>query len=266
MHSNRSTSGRRGDGIRVEAQDPFLPSTSTSNILNRGSPASASTLDEKAAYEWLARALHPEGNPLPPGQAPHTHDNAPVYKDCCKRCRRVFTAFTGTKLAGSWYSCAQLVVFLRGLLMGELTAGLARALGASRCHLGRKRTRLQDALAERFSPGHFLTPRPKPTRCSGTLARKAASMRTRRAVGPTIAEEMARSTTTGRPWSEAVGTETSDMQLETDKPALHECVRTMTEPGSLVHIDEWKAYTGLDTELGREQKTATACAKSTPTR
>ena len=56
-----------------------------------------------------------------------------------------------------------------------------------------------------------------------------------------------------------VGRESNEVRLEvvrhTDKPTLHACVKAMTEPGSLVHTDEWKAYVGLDAELGREHKT-----------
>ena len=56
-----------------------------------------------------------------------------------------------------------------------------------------------------------------------------------------------------------VGRESNEVRLEvvrhTDKPTLHACVQAMTESGSLVHTDEWKAYVGLDAELGREHKT-----------
>lgn len=115
-------------------------------------------LNEEAAYDWLVRALHPaglrcpEGHPLSGAQAPHSRENAPIVRYRCKKCHRVFTAFTGTQFARSRYTCAQRVLFLRGILKGEPTAGLARELSVNRCHLGQKRVRLQDALAERFFP------------------------------------------------------------------------------------------------------------------
>jgi transposase-like protein len=115
-------------------------------------------ISEEAAYNWLVRVLHPEGLRCPAGhllpgdQAPHVRENAPIVRYRCKKCHRVFTAFTGTQFARSRYTCVQRVLFLRGVLKGEPTAGLARELSVNRCHLGQKRVRLQEALAERFSP------------------------------------------------------------------------------------------------------------------
>ena len=115
-------------------------------------------LDEELAYEFLRKhlwpkGLHcPKGHPLPPGQAPHMVDLAPVVDYRCRTCGKVFHIFTGTALSGIRYSCVQIVLILRSIAQGTPTKHLAEELGVDRGNLLEWRHRLQALLEERFSP------------------------------------------------------------------------------------------------------------------
>jgi hypothetical protein len=55
-------------------------------------------------------------------------DRAPVLDYCCRDCGAVFNLFTGTLWAGTHYSCAQIVLILRGFAQGIPTLQLAAEL------------------------------------------------------------------------------------------------------------------------------------------
>ena len=82
-------------------------------------------LDEHECYAFLRHSLHPDGlccprgHGLPMGQAPHMRDRAPVVDYRCRECGAVFNLFTGTVWAGTHYSCAKIVLILRGFVQGE---------------------------------------------------------------------------------------------------------------------------------------------------
>jgi len=115
-------------------------------------------IDEERAYEFLVNHLWPdglrcpEGHPLAPGQGAHDYSHAPKLKYRCRTCGRVFDAFTGTVLSGRHYSCAQIVLILRGFARGTPTSHLAKELGIDRGNLLEWRHELQALLEERFSP------------------------------------------------------------------------------------------------------------------
>ena len=106
----------------------------------------AELMDERACYEYLVSALHPRGLACPgcgarEGLGVHRRRRDPVVDYRCRGtagspgCGRVFNAFTGTPLAGTPRPPSQVVLVSRGVAKGESTAGMARELGCSRCHL-----------------------------------------------------------------------------------------------------------------------------------
>jgi len=115
-------------------------------------------LDEQKCYAYLVQALYPQGlhcpagHPLAAGQKPHDRQRAPVYDYRCRTCGTVFNAFTQTVWQGSRYSCAQMVLILRGIAQGVPTEQLADELGVDRPHLLAKRHAIQQLLAQRLSP------------------------------------------------------------------------------------------------------------------
>src|SRR5262249_34824334 len=100
------------------------------------SPSATCLTSRRATTGWAGR-LYPRGRPCPPcGRrrglgAPRRH-RAPVLAYQCPRCAAVFTAFTGTALAGTQRRPSELVLILRGIAQGTPTAQLARELGCSR--------------------------------------------------------------------------------------------------------------------------------------
>jgi transposase-like protein len=96
-------------------------------------------LDENACCDFLRDILHPDGfscpqgHPLPETQAPHMRDGAPVFDYRCRKCGAVFNIFTGTYWSGTHYSCAEIVLIIRGFAQGTPTLQLADEL---RCDYG----------------------------------------------------------------------------------------------------------------------------------
>jgi len=111
-------------------------------------------MDQDACYDKLVGLLHPDGLICPSCRTDdHTHvhrrHRAPVLDFRCTACRRVFNAFTGTPLAGTHRTPAQVMLILRGFAQGVPTAQLARELGCDRKHLLELR-RLMQGDAERW--------------------------------------------------------------------------------------------------------------------
>ena len=94
-----------------------------------------SLMDEQACYNYLLEVLHPEGlhcpqgHVLPDDQAPHDKRRAPIVDYRCRTCGAVFNIFTNTIWSKSRYSCAIIVLILRGIAQGVPTAHLAKELG-----------------------------------------------------------------------------------------------------------------------------------------
>lgn len=106
-------------------------------------------LDEKECYTYLLHVLYPDGlhcpagHALPPEQAPHDRNRAPVVKYRCCTCGSVFNLFTGTVWSGTHYTCKQIVLILRGIVQGVPTQGLASELEVDYSTLLQRRHRIQ---------------------------------------------------------------------------------------------------------------------------
>lgn len=119
-----------------------------------------SLMDEQACYEYLLSVLHPQGlhcpqgHPLPAGQGAHDRHRTPIVDYRCKTCGAVFNLFTNTIGSKTRYSCATIVLILRGVAQGVPTAHLAGELGIDRAHLLAHRHEMQQLLEQRFPPDH----------------------------------------------------------------------------------------------------------------
>jgi transposase-like protein len=105
-------------------------------------------MDQDACYQKLLSLLHPAGLACPTCKVAdhlrvHRRDRAPVLDYRCKACGRVFNAFTGTALAGTHRTPAEVMLLLRGFAQGVPTARLARELGCDRKHLLELRRAMQ---------------------------------------------------------------------------------------------------------------------------
>ena len=94
----------------------------------------ADLLDEQECYDYLLRALHPDGlrchngHSLPPDQAPHDRSRASLYDYRCRVCGNVFNLFTDTVWEGTHYDCVTIVFVMRGFPQGISTLQLADEL------------------------------------------------------------------------------------------------------------------------------------------
>ena len=115
-------------------------------------------MDEQACYDYLLSVLHPDGlhcpqgHLLPPEQGSHDRHRAPVVDYRCKMCGAVFNLFTNTLWSKTRYSCATIVLIVRGVAQGIPTAHLARELGIDRAHLLEHRHEIQNLIEQRFPP------------------------------------------------------------------------------------------------------------------
>jgi transposase-like protein len=109
----------------------------------------AGLMDEHACYDFLLRALHPDGLACPRcgGRrlSVHRRHRDPVLDHRCRDCRRVFNAFTGTAFHKTQRRPSELVLILRGVAQGTPTARLARELGRDRIKLLALRHRFQES-------------------------------------------------------------------------------------------------------------------------
>lgn len=109
-------------------------------------------MDQDACYHKFVGWLHPDGLDCPNCKTDdhlrvHHRHRAPVLDHRCTACGRVFNAFTGTPLAGTHRTPAEIVLILRGFAQGVPTAQLARELGCDRKHLLELRHLMQDDAA-----------------------------------------------------------------------------------------------------------------------
>ena len=117
-----------------------------------------SLMDEQACYDYLLSVLHPqglrcpEGHPVPAGQGAHDRHRAPIVDYRCQTCGAVFNVFTNTIWSKTRYSCATIVLILRGVAQGVPTAHLARELGIDRAHLLEHRHAIQQLIEQHFPP------------------------------------------------------------------------------------------------------------------
>ena len=117
-----------------------------------------SLMDEQACYDYLLSVLHPDGLRCPQGhrlsaeQGSHDRHRAPVVDYRCKTCGAVFNLFSNTLWSKTRYSCATIVLILRGVAQGVPTAHLARELAIDRAHLLEHRHAIQKLIEQRFPP------------------------------------------------------------------------------------------------------------------
>jgi transposase-like protein len=117
-----------------------------------------SLMDEQACYDYLLKVLHPQGwqcpqgHPLAAEQGAHDRHRAPLLDYRCKTCGAVFNLFTGTLWSKTRYSCATVVLILRGVAQGVPTAHLAEELGIDRAHLLEHRHEMPQLIEQRFPP------------------------------------------------------------------------------------------------------------------
>jgi transposase len=91
-------------------------------------------LNPQECHDYLLRVLHPDGlkckagHPLPPDQAPHDQERAPLVDYRCRVCGNVFNLFTATVWEGTHYDCVTIVLVMRGFVQGVPTLQLAEEL------------------------------------------------------------------------------------------------------------------------------------------
>lgn len=115
-------------------------------------------MDEQACYNYLLSTLHPQGlhcpagHLLPAGQGAHDRHRAPILDYRCQTCGAVFNLVTNTIWSKTRYSCATIVLILRGVAQGVPTAHLARELRLDRAHLLEHRHEIQRLVEQHFPP------------------------------------------------------------------------------------------------------------------
>jgi transposase-like protein len=221
-------------------------------------------MDEDACYQFLLDLFHPTGLRCPRCRAAdgfYTHRSfrAPVLDYRCRRCGRVFNAWTGTVLQGTHWRPSQIVLILRGFAQGTPTARLARELACSRRHLlelrhrsqaraqaGAERAPLDDAVVEADemdqNAGEKGVPHEDPEDPPRRRANQARGHGTWDNDRPPVIG--------------VVGRESGAARLEvvehSDQGALETFTTAVTRPGALVNTDEWTGYDHLP-ELGRRR-------------
>lgn len=99
-------------------------------------------------------ALHPEGlacpndHPLPPDQAPHTRERAPIVNYRCRECGAVFNIFTDTVWQNTAYDACTIVMLLRGFAKGVPTLQLTDEMDLDYGTVLKRRHRIQEAVAQ----------------------------------------------------------------------------------------------------------------------
>ncbi len=117
-----------------------------------------SLMDEQACYDYLLSVLHPQGlhcpdrHPLAVGQGAQDRHRAPILDYRCQTCGAVFNLFTNTIWSKTRYSCATIVLILRGVAQGVPTEHLARELRVDRAHLLEHRHEIQKLIEQHFPP------------------------------------------------------------------------------------------------------------------
>jgi transposase-like protein len=112
-------------------------------------------LSEVECYQFLLEVFHPggmccpKGHFLPEEQCPHRRLRGHVADYRCRTCGSVFNVYTGTLWAGTHYSCATVLLVLRGFAQGVPTRHLAQELGCDYGTLLGHRHAMQAALQRR---------------------------------------------------------------------------------------------------------------------
>jgi len=111
-------------------------------------------LNEDECYAYLRDALHPDGlacpngHSLPPDQAPHTRERAPIVNYRCRECGSVFNIFTDTVWQNTAYDVCTIVMLLRGFAKGVPTLQLTDEMDVDYGTVLKRRHRIQEAVAQ----------------------------------------------------------------------------------------------------------------------
>jgi transposase-like protein len=213
-------------------------------------------MDEAACYDQILQWLH--GGVL---RCPrcggddawvHRSYREPVLDYRCKRCGRVYNAFTGTALQKTRRRPSELILVLRGVATGVPTARLARELGWSRPHLLGLRHRLQANALARCDG----TPLPDDRVEADEMYKNAGE----KGIGhPDPEDPPRRRGNKGQghgtwdsdrpPLLGAVGRTSKELRLKLARrmwaASLIGFVTASTVPGATAYTDAWGAYRGL---------------------
>jgi transposase-like protein len=223
----------------------------------------ADLMDQAACYQKLLGLLHPAGLACPTCEVAdhirvHRRDRAPVLVYRCKACGRVFNAFTGTALAGTHRTPAEVMLLLRGFAQGVPTARLARELGCDRKHLLGLRRAMQghaERWLDRNPLGDGVVEADEMYRNAGEKGR-----------GHPDPDDPPRRRGNGRrghgsfandrpPVAGVVGRASGEVRLEVIDSAgaaeLDEFVGRSSLSGSVVNTDAWAGYTRVGGHRGR---------------
>jgi transposase len=230
-------------------------------------------LDEQACYDYLLAVLHPAGLACPrcqhqDGLGIHRRHRAPVLDYQCSHCGCVFNAWTGTLLANTHRSPAEILLILRGILQGVSTARLARELPCDRKHLLELRRKLQGLVEHSQEQDPALED-------EVTEADEMFQNAGEKGVPHTDPEDPPRCRANKRrghgtfdndrpPVAGVVGRDSGEVRLEmihhTDQETLEEVVEDNTKSGATVNTDEWSGYNGL---AGMNRTHQTVCHSPT---
>lgn len=216
----------------------------------------AELMDQDACYRRLLDWLHPDGLACPGCRGTDAYVQrsyrAPVLDYRCRRCGKVYNAFTGTAFAGTRRRPSELVLILRAVAQGISTARLARELGCSRPHLLELRHKLQaNALA-----GLDRTPPPDDHVEADEMYQNAGEKGRKHADPSDPPRRRANKGQGHGTWDSdrppllgVVGRRSKRLRLRLVKRmwgvALVGFVAEVTPPGATVYTDEWGAYRGL---------------------
>jgi len=224
-------------------------------------------MDQGACYQKLVALLHPGGLTCPTCKQAdrltvHRRDRAPVLDYRCRRCGRVFNAFTGTPLQGTHRTPAEIVLILRGVAQGAPTARLARELGCDRKHLLALRHRLQEC-ARRWLDRN-------PLGDDVVEADEMYQNAGEKGIPHTDPEDPPRRRANSRrghgtfandrpPVAGVVGRRSGEVRMEVLETAggdeLDELIVGACLGGSVVNTDEWNGYKGVGRRHGRVHRT-----------
>jgi transposase len=220
-------------------------------------------LDEQLCYDYLLNVLHPEGlhcpngHPLPTDQAPHDRHRDPIFDYKCRICGGVYNIFTDTIWNGSRYSCATIVLIMRGIIQGIPTKHLAEELGIDRSHLLKLRHEIQK-LAQACLPSSPLSN----SQTESDEMYQNAGEKGYKHYDPDDPPRRRANKQRGRGTMEndrppilgVVGRESGQIRLtvcdNTQQATVQPHVENTTEPNATVYTDECSAYNHIG-ETGR---------------
>ena len=120
----------------------------------------ADLMDAELCDMWVMKYFHPAGLRCPHCNGAHEEVGGRFARNItsrvmewrCKRCRKLYTIYSGTAFAGRHIRPAKVIMLLRGICQGQSTASLARELELSRTTVHGLRQQLQKNAAQMSPP------------------------------------------------------------------------------------------------------------------